>query len=115
MRGEVAIGPSIYGVYVIDGSLCSRVYGIQCATPPCEHALMTHPVHPRSFGMKFIALSHVTTYNRPVLLVVGPGNEAKLNLPDIRFCREYEIHQRLESHPFGRKWAWFGSLVLVHV
>ena len=28
MRGEVAIGPSIYGVYVIDGSLCSRVYGI---------------------------------------------------------------------------------------
>ena len=27
MRGEVAIGPSIYGVYVIDGSLCSRVYG----------------------------------------------------------------------------------------
>ena len=28
MRGEVAIGPSIYGVYVIDGSLCSRVYGM---------------------------------------------------------------------------------------
>ena len=28
VRGEVAIGPSIYGVYVIDGSLCSRVYGI---------------------------------------------------------------------------------------
>ena len=26
VRGEVAIGPSIYGVYVIDGSLCSRVY-----------------------------------------------------------------------------------------
>ena len=29
VRGEVAIGPSIYGVYVIDGSLCSRVYGMQ--------------------------------------------------------------------------------------
>ena len=83
---------------------------VQCATPPCGHALMTHPVHPW-----IIALSHVTKYNRPVLLVVGPGNKAKLNLPDIRFCREYEIHQRLESHPFGRKWAWFGSLVLVHV
>ena len=28
VRGEVAIGPSIYGVYVIDGSLCSRVYSM---------------------------------------------------------------------------------------
>ena len=27
MRGEVRIGRSIYGVVVIDGSLCSRVYG----------------------------------------------------------------------------------------
>ena len=33
VRGEVAIGPSIYGVYVIDGSLCSRVYGIQSFSP----------------------------------------------------------------------------------
>ena len=29
VRGEVAIGPSIYGVYVIDGSLCSRVNGMR--------------------------------------------------------------------------------------
>ena len=28
MRGEVRIGRSIYGVVVINGSLCSRVYGI---------------------------------------------------------------------------------------
>ena len=28
MRGEVRIGRSIYGVVVIDGSLCSRVYGM---------------------------------------------------------------------------------------
>ena len=47
------------------------------------HALMTHPVNPRSFGMKFIALAHVTTYTRPRFtrwgaweLVGGPGNEA---------------------------------------
>ena len=35
MRGEVAIGPSVYGVYVIDGSLCSRVYGIAIYTVVC--------------------------------------------------------------------------------
>ena len=32
VHGEVAIGPSIYGIYVIDGSLCSRVYGIYTRT-----------------------------------------------------------------------------------
>ena len=36
VRGEVAIGPSIYGVYVIDGSLCSRVYGSVFVV--CMHA-----------------------------------------------------------------------------
>ena len=33
VRGEVAIGPSIYGVHVIDGSLCSRVYGMSSMLP----------------------------------------------------------------------------------
>ena len=41
------------------------------------HALMTHPVNPRSFG------SHCTCardniYQAPVLLVGGPGNEATI-------------------------------------
>ena len=35
------------------------------------HALMTHPVNPRSFGMKFIALAHVTTYTRPPFYSLG--------------------------------------------
>ena len=30
MGGDVVIGRSIYGVVVIDGSLCSRFYGIPC-------------------------------------------------------------------------------------
>ena len=30
MGGDVVIGRSIYGVAVIDGSLYSRFYGIQC-------------------------------------------------------------------------------------
>ena len=29
MGGDVVIGRSIYGVVVIDGSLCSRFYGIR--------------------------------------------------------------------------------------
>ena len=46
-------------------------------TPTCArvrargHALMTHPVNPRSFGMKFIALAHVTTYTRPPFYSLG--------------------------------------------
>ena len=32
MRGEVRIGHSIYGVVVINGSLCSRVYGMSLTT-----------------------------------------------------------------------------------
>ena len=32
---------------------------------------MTHPVNPRSFGMKFIALAHVTTYTRPPFYSLG--------------------------------------------
>ena len=35
------------------------------------HALMTHPVNPRSFGMKFIALAHATTYTRPPFYSLG--------------------------------------------
>ena len=37
MRGEVRIGRSIYGVVVIDGSLCSRVYGILKAVLIVSH------------------------------------------------------------------------------
>ena len=32
---------------------------------------MTHPVNPRSFGMKFIAPEHVTTYTRPPFYSLG--------------------------------------------
>ena len=44
---------------------CERVRGTR------GHALMTHPVNPRSFGMKFIALAHVTTYTRPPFYSLG--------------------------------------------
>ena len=38
MDNDVVIGRSIYGVVVIDGSLCSRFYGISntlCSCVPC--------------------------------------------------------------------------------
>ena len=54
MRGAVRIGRSIYGVVVINGSLCSRVYGmyacrvchvhstIKIARSACMHVLCMH-------------------------------------------------------------------------
>ena len=46
--------------------LCERV-----RAHACGHALMTQLVNPCSFGMKLIALAHVTTYTRPPLGGLG--------------------------------------------
>ena len=50
MGGDVVIGRSIYGVVVIDGSLCSRFYG---TTKSCK---MVFP------GISYVVYSVTTSY-----------------------------------------------------
>ena len=73
-------------------------------TPTCArvrartrgHGLMTHPVNPRSFGMKFIALVHVTTYTRPPFYSLG-GLGTRLE--DACHLSVQSLHKEDASHP----------------
>ena len=80
MRGEVRIGRSIYGVVVINGSLCSRVYGIYIGLVDFYHIYWPSfrvglVVFILIFGRRFVSEKRwptaTPTIRLPVAVVLG--------------------------------------------